>query len=376
MRPEFVSPEFVDSSEPDEIQDRMMGNLPADISDMPGDFPFDFTMPTAIEISQLVQFNLVRGLMIAFPEFAWGDWLDLHGGQVHVTRHEANHATGYLVVTGEAGTVVEAGAVFCVPATDTQEAIEFSADERTVLNEGEETTIAITAVEPGSSSNVTAGTIMIMLKPIKGIIAINNPNAITGGTDEEDDESYYDRIHAEYEGAESYVGNDSDYIRWAKEVPGIGECIVDSAWDGPGTVRLILVDSNGRPANEQLQNAVYDHIVSPGDRSKRLLPAGDATLTVTAAKTKAITYECTGIMLETGTTIDSAKEEFAGLLNDIYIEAKGEGVLRYNDVRPVLSKVTCIADYEDFRINNGYKNIVLNSDEYADTADIIFTEKV
>lgn len=370
-----MNPEFVENSDPDVIQERMMNNLPADISDMHGDFPYDFVMPTAIEVSQLIQFNLVRAIMIAFPEFAWDDWLDMHGGHVHVMRRGANCATGYIEVSGEIGTFIEMGTVFCVPASDTQEAIEFETTERVKLDT-ELVTIPVKAVLAGNGSNVVAGTISIMSKPQKGIISINNPEPITGGTEQEDDESYYERIHAEYEGSQSYVGNDSDYIRWAKEVEGIGECIVDAAWNGPGTVKLILVDSNGRPANEQLQNAVYDHIVSPGDRSKRLLPAGDATLTVTAAKTKAITYECTGIMLEVGATIDSAKEEFAGLLNDIYIEAKGEGVLRYNDVRPVLSKVTCIADYEDFRINDGYKNIVLNSDEYADTADIIFTEKV
>ena len=61
-----------------------MGNLPADISDMEGGFPYDFTMPTAIEISQLVQFNLVRCLMVAFPEYSWGDWMDLHGGEAGV----------------------------------------------------------------------------------------------------------------------------------------------------------------------------------------------------------------------------------------------------------------------------------------------------
>ena len=85
-RPEFEVPEFVSESDSDQIQERMMGNLPADISDMEGDFPYDFTMPTAIEISQLVQFNLVRCLMVAFPEYSWGDWMDLHGGEAGVTR--------------------------------------------------------------------------------------------------------------------------------------------------------------------------------------------------------------------------------------------------------------------------------------------------
>lgn len=97
-RPEFEVPEFVSESDSDQIQERMMGNLPADISDMEGDFPYDFTMPTAIEISQLVQFNLVRCLMVAFPEYSWGDWMDLHGAEAGVIRKEAVAATGTVSV--------------------------------------------------------------------------------------------------------------------------------------------------------------------------------------------------------------------------------------------------------------------------------------
>ncbi|WP_379690404.1 baseplate J/gp47 family protein [Mediterraneibacter gnavus] len=50
---------------------------------------------------------------------------------------------------------------------------------------------------------------------------------------------------------------------WAKEVTGIGDCIVIPAnEENPGVVKLVLVDSNGSPANKVLVQAVYDHIVS------------------------------------------------------------------------------------------------------------------
>lgn len=373
MRPEFTEPEFIENSDPETIQERMMEALPADISNMPGDFPFDFTMPTAIEISQFVQFNLARALMIAFPEYAWGDWLDLHGAQAHVTRHGENRASGHVTVSGEPGTVLEAGTVFCVPATDTQEAIEFSTTERVELTQ-ELAVIPITAVESGIRSNVTAGTITIMSKPVKGVLSIVNEEEVTGGTEQEDDESYYERIHSEHEGSESYVGNDSDYIRWAKEVDGIGDCVVDPAWDGPGTVKLILVDSNGRPANKQLRDAVYEHIVSPSDRSKRLLPTGDAFLTVAAAKTRSMAYACTGVALS-GITLNEAESAFQEAVISLYTKAKTEGVLKYNDVRPLLSQINGIEDFDDFTINSGHANVPIGTDEYADTESVVFTEK-
>ena len=72
MSYEFTPPEFVDGAEPEEIQQRMMDALPDGIDDMPGGFPYDFTMPTAIEKSELIQFHLVRTLMLMFPQYARG----------------------------------------------------------------------------------------------------------------------------------------------------------------------------------------------------------------------------------------------------------------------------------------------------------------
>ena len=189
-RPEFEVPEFVSESDSDQIQERMMGNLPADISDMEGDFPYDFTMPTAIEISQLVQFNLVRCLMVAFPEYSWGDWMDLHGGEAGVTRKEAVAATGTVSVTAAYGTVLAAGTVFAVPATDQMEAVEFQTLRTVTFAENETMDLAVEAVTPGVSGNVPANTITIMASPINGVTAITNSEKTSGGAEEENDDLY------------------------------------------------------------------------------------------------------------------------------------------------------------------------------------------
>lgn len=370
---EFIAPDFVLNSDSDTIHERMMRNLPADISSMEGDFPYDFTKPTAIEVSQLIQFQLVRAIMIAFPEYAWGEWLELHGMQAHVNRKEANKASGYITVSGEAGTLIPLGTIFCVAATDIQAAIEFETTEAAELTEGY-ADIPVIAVSAGEGSNIPANSITIMLKPLKGITSVTNKEPISGGTEAEEDDAYYERIHEEYEDVHSYVGNDSDYKRWAKEVNGIGDCIVESAWDGPGTVKLILIDSNGSPANKQLLDAVYDHIVSPNDRSKRKLPSGDAKLTVVAAENKGIRYECTGMLLE-GITPEGAQELFKTEVFNIYTNANKEGILRYNDVRPLLAKIKGVEDFEDFTVNGSHANVPLAKGEYAYTEDVLFWKK-
>ena len=150
MTEEFVTPEFIDNSDPDTIQSRMMNNLPVDISDMPADFPYDFTMPTAIEISRLIQYNLTRTLMLMFPMWAWGQWRDLHGVSAKVTRKQASRASGHVTVVGAAGTIIEEGTVFCTEGTTDVESVEFATTEEATIPE--QGTVAIPV--PAQNSDI------------------------------------------------------------------------------------------------------------------------------------------------------------------------------------------------------------------------------
>lgn len=374
MSYEFTPPEFVDGAEPEEIQQRMMDALPDGIDDMPGGFPYDFTMPTAIEKSELIQFHLVRTLMLMFPQYAWGNWLDLHAAAAGIERRPAGYASGSVTVTGDPGTVIPDGAIFCTEATDSTPALEYAADSMGIIPESGSVTVEVTAVEAGRESNTKKNTVVFALTSIKGLSTVNNPDDITGGTDVESDEDLLERIEEEnFRDGATFIGNDSDYIRWAKEVVGVGDCIVVPTWNGPGTVKLIIVDSNGEPANARLIEAVYDHIVSPHDRSLRLLPTACAELTVEAATTKKISYTCTGLVYDDTTDIPTIVSQFKDLVMKEYSEAKVEGILVYNQVRPLITDIPGVSDFDTFLMNGAEENIPLSNDEYAATDQVDFS---
>lgn len=368
---EFKPPEFVSGNDPQDIQERMMNNLPSDIDNMPGGFPYDFTMPTALEKSELIQLQLVRTLMIMFPMWAWEEWLDYHATAAGIERRPAGFASGSVTVEGEAGTQIAEGTIFVTAATAESASIEFKTTEQYVIDGSGTAEIDVTAVEPGKESNVPAGTVVLLSQPIKGITSITNKQPIIGGTEREDDETLRERIQEanESEGA-SYVGNDSDYIRWAKEVVGVGTALVVPEWNGPGTVKLVLLDANGQPANEHIIADVMNHIMSPDDRKQRKAPIG-AMLTVVAPDIVSITY--TGnIVLSPGYELDMVIEEFKKNLLKYYEIAKKEGVLKYTKLASTLSDTNGISDYSNFLINGDTKNISLREDEYPETAGINF----
>ena len=203
-------------------------------------------------------------------------------------------------------------------------------------------------------------------------MSVTNKEPITGGTQRESNNDYYDRIAAEYDSSMTYLGNDSDYIRWAKEA-GAGDCIVVSAYDGPGTVKLVLVDRNGEPANDTLIQEVYHYIVSPDNRAKRLLPTACAKLVCVAATTVNIHYICTGLSIDETTTIEQVKKDFKEAVMKIYDKAKNDSILRYNDVRPLISAINGVKDFDTFMMNNNIVNIFYSIDSRNKRSYIIIS---
>ena len=375
MAQEFISPDFVVGTSAEEIQQRMMNSLPEDIDGMPGGFAYDFTMPTALEKSEIINLHIVRTLMLMFPQWAWGEWLDLHGQQKGVLRKEAVRANGYVTITGVAGTRIPAGFIVCTAATAEAPSILYALDEEVILPETRTAVVSVTATETGKGSNVKAGMVVIMAQPVTGIESISNEDDITGGTEEEEDEPYRARILEAYasEGT-SYIGNDSDLIRWAKEVPGIGDCIVSAAWNGPGTIRLSLVDANGEPANDALCEAVYNHIISPNDRSQRLLQAGSGTLTCTPATTVPMSFVCAGIEYDETTDPDTIRANFETALKTYYAAAKRDGEIRYVKVYAILADTPGVQDFSDLTMNGLRENLALQADEYPATVSVVLEE--
>lgn len=375
MAYEFLEPDFIKDNDPDTIQARMMANLPVDISSMPGDFAYDFTMPTAIEKAELIQFHLVRTLMLMFPMYAWGDWLDLHAQQANITRKDAGYAYGMLTVTGAEGTVIAAGKVFCTAATDSASSLEYEATETVVIGAEQTAEVEVKARLPGKLYNVEKNTVCLMQSPIKGVSSVTNPERITGGTDREEDGALLERVMEAYQNTGySHVGNNSDYIRWANEVVGVGAASVIPEWNGPSTVKLILIDSNGQPANAHICDEVYNYIMSPSDPRIRKAPVG-AILTVSAPDIIQVSYSATVELLD-GYSVEDVQAAFQENLMKYYDKASQEGEIKYTKIGSVLANTVGVNDYENLLINGSTKNVKIQEYEFPITQNTDFESGV
>ena len=357
----FVPPSWLESQDAETIHRRMMGNLPADIDDTEGGFPWDFTKPTALEKAEMLQYEVMETLKTMHYMFAYGIYLDYHAEAYTLRRRGSVAASGDLTIHGSPGTVIPKGFLFAVPAKGSSSAITFAANEEVTLDYNGDATVSVTCTEYGTIGNVAADTIVIMVSPITGIKSITNEEEQTGGAAEEDDETLRERIREYLKTVNvSFAGCDSDYKRWSLELDSVGSVVVIPEWNGPGTVKVVVLDRNSVPANEIILAEVYDHIVSPDDRDKRLAPIG-ATVSVVAPTTKNISVSC-DITLESGAVLADIESEIAASITE-YIRS-GTNIVRLAKIGSIILGTDGVADYDDLTLNGDTENIPVAKDEY------------
>lgn len=368
---EFIMPDWLKGQDAETIHQRMMARLPPDIDNTEGGFPWDFTKPTALEKAELLQFHLVETIKIMFPEWSYGEYLDLHAKRVGLTRRAAGYAYAKVEVEGIPGTIIPAGFAFAVPSVNSQPAIEFRTEEAVEIAEDGKATVGVLAVLPGTGGNVPADAIVLMVSPMRGITAIKNPEKASGGTEEESDDSLRARIMEIEQGLDTgFVGCDADYIRWSKEVPGVGTSFVIANWNPEvkNSVKLVVLDANGEPANDHILELVYNHIMSPEDRLSRKAPIG-AILTVVAPVMKEIAYSLSAT-LEDGYDATTVADSIAAAIQQYYIRAKTEGLVQYIHIHAIITQAPGIYDFTNLTMNGGIENIAIALDQYPVTVSI------
>jgi uncharacterized phage protein gp47/JayE len=210
-------------------------------------------------------------------------------------------------------------------------------------------TVPIECTEAGTIGNAAAESIILVSSSLQGISGVINAEATTGGTDEETDDDLIERI-MEYDQTQgdSFVGNIQDYKRWALSVTGIGGASVIPANDSTGLVTIVVTDSNGDPASEDLCTDVYNYIMSPDNQDARLAPI-NANLSVVAPTVVNIGIQAT-VELTDEVTVQEAIAEFYEMMMEYLPAVADNNEVRISRVGTVLSSTEGVLDYSSLQI--------------------------
>ncbi|MTV47770.1 baseplate j family protein [Heliobacillus mobilis] len=349
-------PDFLKEESEEAIMRRMLARIPADIDKSPGSFIWDALAPMAAELAQ-VKIEMGRMLNRAFiqSDDCYGPYVKMIAATRGLIPKSCTNATGILHVSGVPGTLIPEGTIAATTA-DLQRKIPsilFRTKEDGYIGEDGTIDIAIEALEAGVTGNVAAEKIVLLLSPISGVSAVTNISPTSGGTPDENDTELKARF---FELVQKPItsGNVYHYLHWAKEVPGVGGAKVFPLWNGPGTVKVAVIDANKEPASTELVERVYYHI-------EQLRPIG-ASVTVSSAKAMSINITGT-LVLENTTTLEVIKTAFTEacvcFFRTIAFQTNSVSIAK---VGSLLLSIPGVIDYSDMKMNDSLGNVALGED--------------
>lgn len=372
MERELPIPVFLTEDE-DSVHERMLSNF-QDVSTLEGDFIYDATRPTAEQIAELKQLGLQNNLKIAFPQTSYGTYLEWLGECKGVFKNQPTKATGVITFTGVQGTIITKGTIVTTIATDEKQSIEFELLETKTIGENETVDIKAESRIVGTIGNVSKGSISVLLGSINGVKSVTNKD-FKGGTDIEDEEHFRERVLvAEQE--DKLSGASSDYIRWAKEVDGVGYAYVVPEWNGAGTVKVLILDKNRKAATQELIDKVQEYIyplnISEGENRDGKAPIG-ALVTVVTPDTLLINVKASFIFSNSfneETVLNNLKTKIDKYLDKIDLG----GTVSYNAIQAIVGSMMLtdegIEDFSNLTINDVKENIKLQ-DQVVGIGEIV-----
>lgn len=365
---DIVIPDYL-NEDADTIHARMLAIAPADVTTIEGDMYWDCTRPDAEEKSRLEKIQLQNILKMAFTQSATGVYLEYLGECKNVFKSDPTYSTGKIQVTGKPGTqIITNNTLFGTVSTSEKASIQFKPLENVTIDGNGNAEFNAQCVTAGTIGNVAANTITLLISNLDGIKSVNNGEVFSGGTDIEDEEHYRERvITAEQE--EQLSGADSDYERWALEVDGVGYAYVIAEWNGPGTVKVLVLDANGQPATEILMKAVKDYIYPdklPGQNRGGKAPIG-AIITIDTATTLSINIKAKFIVTD-GFSADLIFNDLKAQISSYLKKLKINDTVKFNAIQSIIGNYILTAegieDFESLTVNDGITNIQL-SDQVA-----------
>lgn len=329
-----------------EILQRLKGRVPSGIDSSEGSFIHDVLSPAALEIAQLyADLNVL--LTLAFAQTSNGQYLDYRAGEHGIERKAATQAAGGVKISGSPGVEIAQGQIFV-----TDGGIEFESTESAVIQASGTVEIHVRAKNAGITGNVPAEAIKKAQAALQGVTGITNENPIIGGTEEETDQDLLFRLLGKVRNPAT-SGNVYHYLQWAGEVNGVGDSKVFPLWDGAGTVKVVIIDSQKTPAEPEIVAAAANYIES-------VRPVG-AEVTVETALGVNVNVAA-AVTLAEGYTLEQVTATFRELLvahlKDV---AFRQDYVSYAKTGSILLETPGILDHSGLTVNGGTSNISIGA---------------
>lgn len=341
----------------DSILQQMLNRVPNTLDKREGSIIYNALAPAAVEL-QNMYIQLDWMLNQVFADTAEREFLIKHCAERGITPEPATKA----ILQGEFNIDIPIGA-------------RFSLDELNYIAL-EKISVGVFKMEcetPGVIGNQYLGK-MIPIEYIDGLTSAELTAVLIPGEDEESTESLRSR-YFESLTSQAFGGNVADYKRKVRLIDGVGDVKVIPAWDGGGTVKLIVIDSNYNVPSQALIDSVQEQIDPVAGEGLGIAPIGHV-VTVAAVEQTEIDIGMT-LTYQTGYTWESISARVYAAI-DKYLDElikqwadTNNLVVRISQIETRILDLEGVIDISDTTINGQTQNLILDADKIPVRGEVV-----
>ena len=338
------------------IMERMLEKVPSTMDKREGSVIWDALAPAAIEL-QNVYIQLDTVLNETFADTASLHYLVKRAAERGIAQIKASQA----VLQGE----------FTPITMELATGTRFSCDNLNyvITEKIDDGIYKLTCETAGTEGNTHFGT-LIPIDYIAGLETAELTGLLIPAEDDEDVEALRKR-YLESMTSQAYGGNIADYKEKTLKIDGVGGVKVTPVWNGGGTVKLTIIDSEYKvPSNdviELIQNTIDP--VGYSGKGMGLAPIGHV-VTVFGVQSRAVNITTT-ITYQSGWNWDSAKsyilnaiDEYFKELGQLWEDTESEGlIVRISQLESKILGCEGVLDISGTALNGSAANLSLGTDE-------------
>lgn len=341
----------------DVIMDRMLDRIDDEYDKREGSIIYDALAPAAYELAQMyIEFDAI--LNEAFADTASREYLIRRAAERGLTPTEATHAVLQGVFTPTTLTASDlVGQRFNI------DDLNFVVTEPISEALG---TYQVRCETAGAEGHQHLGTIL-PIDYIDGLETATLTDVLIPGEDEEDTEVFRERYFASFE-SKAYGGNVDDYLEKTNSIAGVGSTKVTPVWNGGGTVKLTILNSEYEKASSTLINTVQQEIDPTQDGTGiGIAPIGHI-VTVTTVDNVTVNIS-TSITFQEGYSWNTLKEVIEAAVEEYMLSLRTTWadepytIVRISQIETKIMNVTGVLDIQNTAINGVAENLVLDAYE-------------
>lgn len=311
-------------------------------------------MPTCYEMSYqgLMLDEVVKQVYIKEAlDNGYDEFVKKRAAEQGIFPTEATTATGVLKVIGVVGSTLPANVL-----VGTIGGVTYTTDSAVTLDSTGIGYVNITASGTGSKYNCDVGAITVLGTSYVGITSITNETKIDNGYDDQTMQSLYDE-YLEYKQNPATSANKAQYEKWALSVTGVGKVKVYPTWNGGGTVKVVITNSNMKGADADLVNAVETYINS-------VVPINSGVLTVNSATEKDINVSLTLDYDTVNYNLDTIKANISSAITSYLNSISFKQLyVSINKIASVILTTEGVNDCSNLTLNGGTTNATLADED-------------